>query len=285
MSRRVLVIGATGFLGASLVERFGRDHEVLGASRHPRGADARFDFWTDDVADILRSFSAEIVVFAGSVERPAGNDLADSYRAAIDRFLAPLAGARLVYVSSDAVFDGRRGRYREIDPPAATGGYGRNLLLFEERVRAACPDRCIVRSSYLYGFGRSGLDRRLARTRDLLLAGESPEYAVDMFKSPMEIGEVAEAVRTLTLGSATGTVHISGPRSSVFDFHTDAMAALGLPADRLRRTSLPENSTAPRDTSLDSARMTALTRIVPRSVKDALSNVVAGQACDSHGVA
>jgi hypothetical protein len=48
------------------------------------------------------------------------------------------------------------------------------------------------------------------------------------------------------------------------------MVALGLPADRLRPMTLPEGSTIPRDTSLDPARMTMLTGIVPRSVKAAL---------------
>lgn len=270
MRRRVIVIGATGFLGATLTRRLARDHAVLGVARHPRQDGARFDFHTDDVGELLRAFPADIVVFAASVERPDVVARTDRYLSAIERFLASLDGIRLVYTSSDAVFDGGRGRYSETDPPAPVTEYGSNLLLFEELVRAACPDHCIVRPSYLYGFGADGLDRRLAHARRTLLAGGQAEYSIDLFKSPMEIGEVVEAVCSLAVGGATGTVHVSGPRSSIFDFYLDAMTALGVPADRIQATRLSAGTTVPRDTSLACAHMTALTGIVPRSVRDSL---------------
>jgi dTDP-4-dehydrorhamnose reductase len=285
MSRRILVVGATGFLGARLSERLRRGHVVLGASRHPCDGDVSFDFWTDEFAEIQRRFGPEIVIFAASVERPNAVGDGSRYPAAVDRFLAALGSVRLVYVSSDAVFDGSRGSYRETDSPAPVNGYGRNLLLFEDRVRATCPDHCIVRPSYLYGFGRGGLDRRLTETRDLLLAGGSPGHPEDLFKSPMEIGEVADVLQTLALSDHIGTVHVSGPRTSVLDFHRDAMEALGFPADRLCATRLPSGSAAARDTSLDSSLMTALTHIVARSVTDALSRDPPTPTLRSHAAA
>jgi dTDP-4-dehydrorhamnose reductase len=56
-----------------------------------------------------------------------------------------------------------------------------------------------------------------------------------MFKSPVEVTETAAVIWSLIGQSATGVVHCGGPRTSVYDFHCDAMCSLGLSTDPTQR--------------------------------------------------
>ena len=73
------------------------------------------------------------------------------------------AGVRLIHLSTDLVFDGLRGRYREDDPVRPMNGYGRSKAEAELRVAAAHPAATIARTSLLYGGTEPGPQERLAR--------------------------------------------------------------------------------------------------------------------------
>jgi dTDP-4-dehydrorhamnose reductase len=64
---------------------------------------------------------------------------------------AALVGARLIHVSTDVIFDGRRGNYVEEDPPSPITPYGRSKALAEAEVRASGAQAVIVRTSLIYG--------------------------------------------------------------------------------------------------------------------------------------
>jgi dTDP-4-dehydrorhamnose reductase len=73
---------------------------------------------------------------------------------------ARAAGARLVHLSTDVVFDGRKGApYVEDDPPSPVTRYGRDKAEAEERVLAAHPDALVVRTSLIYGGPGAPVDR------------------------------------------------------------------------------------------------------------------------------
>lgn len=174
----------------------------------------------------------------------------------------------MVYLSSDAIFDGTRGNYRESDVPSPITPYGKNLELLERTTRAICRGACIIRPSYLYGCSLETLDHRLFRTRQRLLSGETVYYAADMFKSPMGVSLAAEAITKIILRRHAGTVHISGTRTSLHTFYLDAMRALGVPTATLHADRLPADTLIPRDTSLAAALMHRLTGVPVLSVRE-----------------
>jgi dTDP-4-dehydrorhamnose reductase len=178
-SRRVLITGGGGQLGAALAEAF-------------PSADAR----SRESLDVTRPFSAEaeLVLHAaawtdvdGAEEDPAG---AERVNVAGTRNVVAL-GAPVVYFSTDYVFDGaRREPYVESDAPAPRSVYGRTKLEGEREVR----DGWIVRTSWLFGW----TGRNFVRTM-LRLGAERDEVRVvaDQRGCPTFVGHLAKATRAI----------------------------------------------------------------------------------------
>ena len=101
--------------------------------------------------------------------------------------------------------------------------------------RRYCPDHVIVRFSYLYGYSAGKLDPRLSAARETLSRGDELLRFSDMYKSPLEVNEAAAYLLTVHGLDFTGTIHIAGPRISVFDFYKDALTKMGVQTDRQAR--------------------------------------------------
>lgn len=267
--------GASGFLGRCIAGRLAPEGRV--AFTHCRTpcfpASVRYDFFRDDIAAIVDGVGAAVVIFAASVERGPSDDV----RSSMERFLRACRARRIVYLSSDGVFDGEKGCYTEQDTPAPRTPYGRNLLLCETLIRERCSDHCIVRPSYIYGFSAGQLDRRLARTRDLLTRGQEVRLYDDMYKSPLGVDQVAEAVIRLAASGFKGVVHVAGIRLSVFEFHHQAMEAMGIDPAEMKRCSMPVAAEMLRDTSMDGSLWQKLTDMRPHSIGQTLSSSVASR--------
>ena len=267
IKRRALVVGASGFLGRAVTAELRRQNvTVYGTYCQQALADIPFDFWRDDVTPLLEQTGADTVIFTAAVETDAPT-LELQERAT--HFFEACASRRVVYLSSDAIFDGAKGNYRESDLASPTTLYGKNLMELESLVQGSCKNTCVIRPSYLYGFSAGELDPRLLEVQQRLLAGKDVYYAQDLFKSPVEITLAAEAVTKLALSSTTGAVHISGTRTSVYDFYHDAMTVLGVPTEKLHANTLPADAAVPKDTSLDATLMTQLTGVPVLSVREA----------------
>jgi dTDP-4-dehydrorhamnose reductase len=270
----VLVVGASGFLGGAVATELREaGHRVVGTycSTPTPAADVQFDFWTDDVGALADEREVDAVVFAAAVEYGDEADTGETaagpgFERAAERFARGCRDRRLVYVSSAAVFDGNEGRYAETADRSPIDDYGRRLATAEDAVREHCADVAILRTSYLFGFSGGRLDDRLARTRNAVTAGESVAYFEDMYKSPVLVTEAAAAVRALVESEATGVVHAPAPRTSVYEFHRDAMDALGHDASLVERDSIPTEMTVAPDRSLSSDRFASLVGFEPSAV-------------------
>ena len=118
------------------------------------------------------------------------------------------AAERVVYVSTDYVFDGHSDEpYRPQDPTAPLSVYGRSKLEGEEATAAANPDHLVVRSSWLFGpDGGNFVDTmlRLGRERDAVRVVD------DQLGCPTYTGHLAPALVALARGGERGIVHVAG---------------------------------------------------------------------------
>jgi dTDP-4-dehydrorhamnose reductase len=127
------------------------------------------------------------------------------------------AAGRVLYVSTDYVFDGAKGEpYVESDPPGPIQEYGRSKLAGERATADANPDHLIVRSSWLFGRGGKNFVGTM-----LALGRERRELRVvdDQVGCPTFTGHLAEALLTLAAGGERGVMHVVGSSScSWFEF-------------------------------------------------------------------
>lgn len=140
------------------------------------------------------------------------------------------AGANLVHVSTDYVFDGMARRpYKEGDPTGPVNAYGRSKLEGEIRVMAAHPMACVVRSAWLFGPGRpSFVDKLLALAR----RGSALKGVTDQVGSPTYTHDLAPVLLELGRRGVRGIIHaVNLGQASRYELARQALDMAGLDPD------------------------------------------------------
>jgi len=193
------------------------------------------------------------------------------------------AGVPLIHLSTDYVFDGRKGSpYREDDPVAPLNVYGRSKLAGEEAVRAACPAHVILRTSWVFGAEGVNFVKTMLR-----LGGEREELGIvaDQFGCPTPAAALAGrvlAVAETLAPQSYGTFHCAGAeRTSWFAFAEAIFegwqALTDRPAPRLKAIATADYPTAaarPADSTLDSSRFQATFATGPIDWRAGLDDVL-----------
>jgi dTDP-4-dehydrorhamnose reductase len=136
------------------------------------------------------------------------------------------SGGRVIYVSTDYVFDGLKDKEYEVDDePNPINEYGRGKRDGEKSV-ASDPDNLIVRTSSVFGDGRNFVKTIIAAAR----AGRDLHVVDDQVSRPTAAVDIARAIAHLVNGSAHGIVHVAGagPPCSWAELAERALRAAGL---------------------------------------------------------
>jgi dTDP-4-dehydrorhamnose reductase len=207
---RILVTGAAGQLGRDVVRAAQRaGHEVSGYDRRQLDiteSDALKRAVDADRPQVVINCAAYTDV-DGAEADPDGAMEVNAIGAGRVAAAAERASALVVHVSSDYVFDGRRGQpYLEDDEANPLSEYGRSKLAGEHAVAEASRDHAIVRSSWLFGLGGRNFVETMLR-----LADERGEVAVvtDQVGCPTWTGHLAEALIEICAGPSRGVCHLA----------------------------------------------------------------------------
>ena len=264
-----LIIG-TGFLGEQLYLDFiTKSREVLTTYHHHQkySDSVRFDFFKDSPEETFERKEIDTVILPAKIEFTEDSDL---LQGKMEKFTKWIGDKRFIYISSDGIFDGEEGNYTETDTVHPVTLYGKNLKICEDIIRKGVKNYCIIRPNYLYGFVNGKLDSRLQKVKDDALAGNGIVRFDDMYKSPLSYRQASEYILRIAYSGFIGTVHISGPRMSVYEFTLQGMKSLGLPLLTLRRESIPKDRPSDFlvDTSLDAHLAEQITGIQSLSVEE-----------------
>lgn len=174
--------------------------------------------------------------------------------------------ARLVFLSTDYVFAGVDGPYRETSPTSPTTAYGRSKLAAEQIVAASGLGFAIVRSSSLFGFPGD----LVGKVRETLGRGDVFPAFADLVSNPTSIVELGEMLRRIVEDELGGIFHASGAEAmSRYTFARRIATAFGLDVALVRPETRNETIRPP-DLSLDCAATYARLGYQPPSLETTL---------------
>ena len=216
MGARLLVIGASGLVGSALV-RAGRDRgmDVVGAARRVRG-DATLAVDLCDPAAVERvvdTVCPDVVVIASAwpwvdgCERDPARSLRENV-GTVENVIRAAGRARVVYFSTDHVFDGARVTYVETDAPGPLNVYARHKRASEELLLARA-ESLVVRTSWVFGPEEDGKNFVYQVVR-AARAGQGMRVPRGQAGCPTASDFLAETTLALLAEGMDGVVHVAG---------------------------------------------------------------------------
>jgi dTDP-4-dehydrorhamnose reductase len=289
MVDRILVTGASGLLGREVVEQAvvnGSDVCSVYFEHKPDiGRSLRLDLTNaKSVKECLQAERPDFVINTASLtdvdrcEREP--ELAKIVNGDAAGFLAEACrdvDAFLVHVSTDYVFDGRRGNYNENDQPAPINQYGASKLLGEQLVKKY-ENTCVGRTSVVFGWGRLPRLNFGAWVYSKLSKGEKVSVISDQFASPTLNTNLAAMVLELAKRRIRGLVHVAGAtKCSRYDFAVKLANALQLQPDIVTPIKSQASSwiaKRPNDSSLNVRRAMESLITKPLKIDEAMRKFV-----------
>lgn len=225
---KVTIIGGTGLLGKALVREWGGE-QILALGT--RDVDIR---QTTHVREIVERERPQWIVLAAAYTDVDGceSDPRRAFEVNRDGAVnvaeaAKSLGAKLLFLSSDYVFDGKKSSpYETGDQRNPQGVYGRSKAEAEVRLLEVLPEVCIARTSWLFGTGGKCFPDtilKLAATRPAL------DVVNDQRGGPTYTVDLARAIIELCRKDARGIVHVTNSGDCTwFEFAREIIEGAGL---------------------------------------------------------
>jgi dTDP-4-dehydrorhamnose reductase len=225
---RIAILGATGLLGKDLLREWTGD-EIVGFSS--RDADIREP---QQVNEIVQKVRPEWIVLSAAYTNVDDCESHPDLAFAVNRDgavnvakAAKRIGAKLVFISSDYVFDGKKtSPYETDDPRNPQSVYGRSKAEAEAQLLNVLPECCIARTSWLFGTGGKCFP-------DTILKLSASRSALDVVNDqrgcPTYSVDLARTIIKLCRNNASGIVHATNAGDcSWFEFAREIVKRAGL---------------------------------------------------------
>ena len=265
--KKLLITGASGLLGRNLVKHCSSRFEIYGTYStrdfKPDKIDLRhLDLRKpEEIESSLDAISPAIVIHCAGltdIQYCQGNQKEAeevNYRATaqLAAFCAQ-KGIRLVFLSSDMVFNGEKGNYKEDDKTEPKNHYGNTKLRAEQAVRGICENYVIARMNLIYGHGEA--QKKTFTDRILIANWSGKPYPIfkGQVRSPISLDTASRAVRELAEGDLKGIFHLGGTEAvDRWDFALKAATYFKMDSSLVEESEIPEELKAvyPVNTSYD----------------------------------
>ncbi|NUP61736.1 MAG: sugar nucleotide-binding protein [Nonomuraea sp.] len=270
----LLVVGGSGFLGLEVVRQARRAGHRVTATFHSRVPSVTEVDWRnldirhrDDVMGLVLETRPDAIVSAAYRQSDWATTAEGPTHLAL---AAAAAGARLVHVSSDAVFSGTTARYDETCLPDPITPYGAAKAAAETALKGITPTAVIARTSLIVGDGDSPHE---GFVHALAAGAATGVLFTDDVRCPVHVTDLAAALLELTASPHAGIHHVAGADAvSRHELGTlvaqrDGLDAATLPSGLRARSGLP----GPVDVRLDCAKTQARLRTRLRGAREFLA--------------
>jgi dTDP-4-dehydrorhamnose reductase len=253
-AKRVLVTGASGMLGKDFISLFSEsggydiytnqiDHEEILKDRDINSL--TFDLTdTSLFAGYLKEIQPDLIIHCAAIVNVdrCENDKDHALRLhceTVNQIALHAVSAKLVYISTDSVFDGTKGNYQESDQTNPLNYYAKSKLLGEENTLKLLKNSMVVRTN-IYGFHLQENKPSLAEwALSSLQKNKSINGFTDVFFNPVYTKQLAVEVLKLINLNFNGLIHVaSGTFLSKYIFLTELARTFGYNPDLIRKESI-----------------------------------------------
>ncbi|MCJ7631545.1 dTDP-4-dehydrorhamnose reductase [Candidatus Bathyarchaeota archaeon] len=219
---KILITGASGLLGekvANLAPQHGL--EVYGSYKdNPTSLENSINLDLADkdaIISVSKKVKPDVIMNCAALTDvdlcEQDKDLAMEVNAEVPLYLAEASntvGAHLVHVSTDYVFDGKKGMYSEDDEPNPINLYGSSKLLGEKNVASTARSWCVARTSVVFGWGREKRPNYATWIIRGLREQKRLNVVTDQFASPTLNTNLAAMLLEVTEQKLQGLIHLAG---------------------------------------------------------------------------
>tara|TARA_R110002049_G_scaffold25194_1_gene88556 strand:- start:5631 stop:6530 length:900 start_codon:yes stop_codon:yes gene_type:complete len=291
---KVIITGSNGLLGQSLVNLLLKDkskYKIFGFSKgNNRSGRNDFEYVSIDITNkvLLKDKISEIkpnfiinTAAMTNVDACENNKLAcDTLNIDVVKTLTEISqefNTHVIHLSTDFIFDGEKGNYKETDTPNPLSYYGLSKLKSEEVLLNSNINYTILRTILVYGkvydMSRSNI---VLWVKEMLESGKEITIVDDQFRAPTYVEELAMACKISMDKKALGIFNISSKEVlSVFEIAKQIAEVFKLDKSLIKPISTSTlNQTAPRPskTGFDLTKTNKILGFYPKSFKEELQN-------------
>jgi len=293
---KLLVTGFNGFVAGSVMAQAPKHWEMHGIGRSDVPASTgNIKFYQVDLlnkyqlADILYSIMPDAVVHAAAIANidfcETNREMAEAINVESTRCLAGICreiGAKLIFCSTDAVFDGKRKYYTEEDLPAPVNYYADTKLRAEQIVLAAGNTNVVARLALVIGLPVMGKGNSfLADILEKLKTGASMKFPLNEIRTPVDVLTLGAALNELAAGEFGGIIHLAGnTRIDRYEMARQIALISGFPDDNILAINsgvMPGRAPRSADASLSNARARTILKTRMLDLTEGLSLVLSGK--------
>ena len=297
---KLIVTGANGFVAGSVLAQAGEEWQVHAISRGEKITKrAKLEWHTCDpqslgqIAQLFRAVRPDAVIHTAAVADidycQAHPEEAQTANVDFTRALAELcaeSGAKLVFCSTDTIFDGEHAPYDEEDEPKPVNVYAETKIEAEKIVTRLVPHAVIARLSLVVGLPVLGAGNSfLARMIAALKQGHAVAVPEREVRTPVDVLTVGKALLELAGSGHRGIIHLAGhDRLNRLELARRIAARFGYPENLVvaqAAATKPGRAPRPRDVSLDNSKACAMLKTPMRTFDEALSLILENSAAQS----
>ena len=285
--RKLLITGASGLLGKKIVELAQNDFTItpIHKTRPLHSSSVKLDV-TESLAvlNLLNKLEPDVVIHTASETNVDKCEIEKEHAWKINaegtRNLAEACqnvNAKLVYASTDYVFDGEKGMYTEEDKPNPVNYYGVTKLEGEKQVIEQCKNYAILRTSVLFGWHpwkqnfATWIINKLKQQQEIMVVE-------DHYNTPTLADNLAEMAVEIAKNDLQGIYHASGSeRISRYEFGKRIARTFNLDPDLIRPVKMSQLTAwiakRPRDSSLNTDKIQKQLKTKPLNITEGLNKM------------
>jgi len=282
---KVLVTGSAGLVGRQVVKDLSNSHQVFSCyneSKPEYGDSVKMDLKNREmISSILTEKKPDIVIHLGAMtgvdlcekEKTSASEINTKATEIIAKECSKL-NSFLVYVSTDYVFDGNLGMYKEDDVTNPLGFYGKSKLEGEKVVQNFSTNWCIARTSTPFGLHPTKKSFPMWVIENLQKQKQI-DILIDQFTSPTYIPNLSRMLIEISERRITGVIHAAGA-SKISRYQMASMVSdkLNLDGTLLKQISMSKMkwvAQRPKDSSLDVSRASSILNEKPQKIDQSLN--------------